>query len=110
MTGDASAVNWHDVYADADLSTGELVNVNIGRHSIVLVRNDDGVSALQNVCPHEKCYLHTGVIDDGVIVCPGHGWRFDAHTGAGIKPRNANLGCYGVDVRDGRILIALKAR
>ena len=101
---------WEDVCAEDELVPGEMKNVNVGRHSIVLIRDDDSVSALQNVCPHEHCYLHTGELDDGAIVCPGHGWRFDAHTGEGISPRRANLGRYGVQVRDGRVLVGLRRR
>jgi nitrite reductase/ring-hydroxylating ferredoxin subunit len=101
---------WHDVCAEEELIPGEMLNVNVGRHSIVLVRDGESVSALQNVCPHEHCYLHTGEVEDGAIVCPGHGWRFDARTGEGIKPRRANLGRYDVLVREGRVQVGLRAR
>jgi toluene monooxygenase system ferredoxin subunit len=101
---------WRDVCADADLGPGQMVNVNIGRHSVLLVRNPEGVAALQNVCPHERCYLHEGSLQDGAIVCGGHGWRFDALTGAGLQPRGANLGCYEVRAEGGRIYVALPTR
>ena len=106
----ATRDQWHDVYRDDQLAAGQLVNVNIGRHSILLVRSKEGVSALQNVCPHERCYLHTGRLEDGAIVCPGHGWRFDACTGRGISPRTAKLDRYDVTVQDDRIQVALRAR
>jgi nitrite reductase/ring-hydroxylating ferredoxin subunit len=100
---------WRDVCAEDELAAGEMVNVDIGRHSILLTRTPKGISALQNVCPHEHCYLHLGTIEDGVIVCAGHQWRFDASTGNGIRPRNAKLGSYDVCVRDGRIRVAVPA-
>ena len=83
---------WRDVCADAELVLGQMVNVNIGRHSILLVRHAGGIAALQDVCPHERCYLHEGSLEDGAIVCGGHGWRFDAQTGAGIQPRRRTSG------------------
>jgi toluene monooxygenase system ferredoxin subunit len=102
---------WRDVCADDDLAPGHMVNVDLGRHSILLVRSPDGVvAALQNVCPHERCYLHEGRLEDGAIVCGGHGWRFDARTGFGIQPRSAKLGCYEVRVGDGRIYVSLPTR
>jgi nitrite reductase/ring-hydroxylating ferredoxin subunit len=100
---------WRDVYAEDELAPGEMVNVDIGRHSILLTRTPNGISALQNVCPHERCYLHLGTLEDGAIVCAGHQWCFDASTGSGIRPRNAKLSRYDVCVRDGRIRVALPA-
>ena len=110
MSDAPDPARWRDVCAEADLDPGQLVNVNIGRHSVLLVRSPDGVVALQNVCPHERCYLHEGRMEDGAIVCGGHGWRFDARTGAGIAPRRADLGRYEVRVEDGRIYVALPTR
>jgi 3-phenylpropionate/trans-cinnamate dioxygenase ferredoxin subunit len=86
-----------------------MVKVDIGRHSILLTRSGEGISALQNVCPHEHCYLHKGELEDGAIVCAGHSWRFDARTGQGIRPRRASLYRYEACVRDGRVYIALPA-
>jgi toluene monooxygenase system ferredoxin subunit len=91
------------------VAPGQMVEVRVGRHSILLTRTADGISALQNVCPHEHCYLHKGSLEDGVIICAGHQWCFDARTGEGIRPRNAKLGRYEVRVLDGRIHVALSA-
>ncbi len=98
---------WRDIYAEDDLPVDSMVGVNVGRHSILLVRTNEGVSALQNVCPHEHCYLDRGELEDGAIVCAGHMWRFDARTGEGIRPRRAKLGRYDVRVQDGRVHVAL---
>jgi nitrite reductase/ring-hydroxylating ferredoxin subunit len=107
---DNGALRWHDLCADDDLVVGQMTNFNIGRYSILLARVEAGVVALQNVCPHERRYLHEGTLDDGVIVCDGHQWCFDAATGRGIRPRNAKLSRYEVRVIDGRIYVGLPAR
>lgn len=38
-------------------------------------------SALDNYCLHRGAPLGQGVIKEGKIVCPWHGWKFDACTG-----------------------------
>jgi toluene monooxygenase system ferredoxin subunit len=81
--------------------------VDIGRHSILLVRTSDEVNAYQNICPHERYRLNDGTFNDGVVTCPGHNWCFDARTGQGIRPRGARLQRYNARVADGRIEIAL---
>jgi nitrite reductase (NADH) small subunit len=39
------------------------------------------ISALDNVCVHRGGPLAQGHIEDGKVVCPWHGWQFDAATG-----------------------------
>lgn len=53
------------------------------------VANLEGViHAMDNVCPHWGGPLGQGVIENGRIICPWHGWQFDPKTGE--TPRKAN--------------------
>lgn len=48
----------------------------------VCVANADGqLSALDNVCIHRGGPLSQGLVEDGKIICPWHGWAFDLSTG-----------------------------
>lgn len=48
----------------------------------VLVTIVDGaLVALPGVCPHEDVALADGILVGSEIVCRGHGWSFDVHTG-----------------------------
>lgn len=42
--------------------------------------------AIENVCPHRGGPVGQGDIDDCVVTCPWHGWRFDLRTG--VSPDN----------------------
>jgi nitrite reductase (NADH) small subunit len=55
---------------------------------MVCVANVGGtVSAMDNVCLHRGGPLGQGVIEGDKIVCPWHGWQFNATTGeAGHNP------------------------
>jgi nitrite reductase (NADH) small subunit len=49
---------------------------------MVCVANVGGViSAMDNVCIHRGGPLGTGVVMDGKVVCPWHGWAYDTKTG-----------------------------
>lgn len=37
--------------------------------------------ATAGVCPHDDVSLADGHLDGPMIVCPGHGYRFDLHSG-----------------------------
>jgi nitrite reductase/ring-hydroxylating ferredoxin subunit len=55
---------------------------------ILLIKRNDGVVALQALCPHQYAPLIGGEIDDdGCLECPLHGWRFSLATG--VDPENA---------------------
>jgi nitrite reductase/ring-hydroxylating ferredoxin subunit len=49
--------------------------------SLVLVKTDGAVRALENKCPHLGLPLGRGKIETGEIVCPFHGSRFKIATG-----------------------------
>jgi toluene monooxygenase system ferredoxin subunit len=55
--------------------------VTNGEVSVVLVRSDGQIRAFEDVCPHALWPLSSGEIDEGVLVCPGHGWEFSIETG-----------------------------
>lgn len=46
--------------------------------AIVLFRSDNGVAALQDICPHRFARLSQGRVIAGNIECPYHGWRFSS--------------------------------
>lgn len=49
--------------------------------NLVLYRTDAGVVAFKDLCIHRGAELSGGKVDNGAIVCPYHGWRYD-RTGA----------------------------
>ena len=54
---------------------------DIGDQSVLLVRVDqNSIKAYHNVCPHRGTALAQGygTFDGGRIICPFHGWRWDA--------------------------------
>ncbi len=57
---------------------------------VVCVANVDGIySAVDNVCRHRGGPLGQGVVMDGKLICPWHGWQYDVITG--IPVQNASL-------------------
>lgn len=73
----------------SDVPVGGGVIVLISGNEVLLVQPKAGtVEAFDPVCPHQGFTVN--VPKNGTIVCPGHGSRFDASTGArksGPAPR-----------------------
>jgi phenylpropionate dioxygenase-like ring-hydroxylating dioxygenase large terminal subunit len=73
------------------------VGVEMLSEKIVLFRDDSGkVVAINDVCPHRGAPLHEGWVSnvDGrsCVVCPYHGWAFDAEGKVRDVPASENKG------------------
>jgi Rieske Fe-S protein len=70
---------------------------------VVLSRSQAGeVHGFSAICTHQGCLV--GSVEHGVIVCPCHGSRFDAQTGAVVNgPATQPLPAVPVVVRDGGV-------
>jgi Rieske Fe-S protein len=73
---------------------------------IVLSRGQDGtVHGLSAVCTHQGCTVTA--VEKGAVVCPCHGSKFDAQTGAVVAgPATRALPAVAVVVRDGGVYTA----
>ncbi len=74
---------------------------------LVAVLNDRGTfCAIENVCLHRGGPVGEGVLEDGIITCPWHGWEYDVRTGENTLNPIARLRTYRVRVDGDAILVA----
>lgn len=72
---------------------------------MICVANVDGViHAMENTCLHRGGPLGAGVIEDGKVICPWHGWAWDPKTGE-AHVKGAKVEVYGVKVEGGETVI-----
>lgn len=71
---------WFQVGWSTDLLPGEVRPLFYLDRHLVLWRDHQGVACVQEAfCPHLGAHLgHGGKVDGATIVCPLHGWAFDA--------------------------------
>ena len=97
---------WTIVGLGRDVVTGALVPLRVAGERVLLFRDDQGqIAALIDRCPHRGVALSLGKLEDGVVECPFHGWRFDGQGRACHIPWNpdaklANLGAIARPVRE----------
>ena len=91
---------FHTVCRLSDLTEGEGRTVVVGEKLIALFRTGDQLFAIDDVCPHMGASLSGGWVEDGVVTCPWHAWRFRLADGAWADyPRGKlGVGCYPVRV------------
>lgn len=102
--------------ARADEVRERPVRVVVAAEPWVVGRMRGRLFAARDRCPHRGAPLSAGDIDDGCLVCPYHGWRFDpdgvataipALGAAAPVPPRARLETAEVVERDGLVWIAL---
>jgi 3-phenylpropionate/trans-cinnamate dioxygenase ferredoxin subunit len=74
------------VCSEEDLPANGARPVRIGGLSILVVRHDGTLFAIENECSHAAQSLECGRIRNGWIMCPAHGARFDLATGEPLGP------------------------
>ncbi len=87
-----------------ELPTDRCVAVAGGR--AVVAKVGDRAVAFENRCLHRRAPLAGGRIEDGVLICPLHFWRY--RLPAGTTPGSgAALVSYPVTIEDGEVLVDL---
>ena len=77
---------------------------------IAVFKINSEVFAVSNICPHQQTALiYDGIIEDGCVVCPAHGWMFNIRTGK--KPSGGNgLQIYPVEVFNEEIYVKVNPK
>jgi vanillate O-demethylase monooxygenase subunit len=82
--------HWHPVILSSELGAEPRAVVLHGR-PIVLFRSRSGdVGALVDRCPHRGMLLSKGWVEEARLVCPYHGWSYDAR-GNGFSPATPSV-------------------
>ena len=98
---------WHKVADLDDLRENEVRPVTIGTTTVALTRNGDQYGALANRCPHQGGPLSEGVVDDGCLRCPWHGWAFDRLTGVALDDHSDGVAAYPLEVRTDGVYVEI---
>jgi 3-phenylpropionate/trans-cinnamate dioxygenase ferredoxin subunit len=93
-----------------ELAPGAARHFDVAGRSLAVVRLDDRVYALHDVCSHEKVALSEGEVDAGELTleCWKHGSTFSLETGEPCSlPATRPVPVYDVRVDDGSVVVVL---
>lgn len=69
---------WHPVCYASELGRDKPLSVRLlGEHLVVWRGEDTTPSVHDDLCVHRGTALSLGWLEDGCLVCPYHGWRYD---------------------------------
>ncbi|KAJ7996118.1 hypothetical protein DPEC_G00233760 [Dallia pectoralis] len=69
------------VCLESDLQDGQMMEVEVGRHNVLLAKSEGVYSATGNQCTHYGAPLSRGVLSGHTVRCPWHGSCFNIWTG-----------------------------
>lgn len=95
------------VLRDEELSDDSVRMVDADRTKIALCRRRGVLYALSNFCPHLTGNLGEGTLEDDLLVCPEHGWRFKLSTGRCVTVRGQSAHTFPVRLVDGWIEVGV---
>jgi 3-phenylpropionate/trans-cinnamate dioxygenase ferredoxin subunit len=79
-------MSWIDVAPAHQLAPGEWKVVDVDGRPVAVINLGGEFFAIEDLCTHDGGELTGGDIEDGCIVCPRHGARFDIKTGSVLSP------------------------
>lgn len=92
-----------DLCALADLAPGRVLARRLLGQDVLLYRDGERVSCVDNACAHLGMPMDEGVVCDGILTCPHHGFRYLLATGECLDVPEVQLVVHAVRVRDGRV-------
>ncbi|MBI3658250.1 MAG: Rieske 2Fe-2S domain-containing protein [Acidobacteria bacterium] len=86
--------------------TGAIVVID---DTLVALFNVNGsFHAISNTCLHRGGPLGEGLLEDDVVTCPWHGWRFNVKSGANPFNPQLNVNSYPVLVEGDDVKVSLE--
>lgn len=94
---------WVEGPAVSAVTENALARIDVGDDSFVATLIDGRIAVFRNECVHQGMSLDGGLIADGVITCPWHGFSFDAASGECLTAPGAQLTQVPARVEEGRL-------
>ena len=96
------------VMSEEDLPIGKSAIISAGEDEIALFNYKGKYYAVTNKCPHRGAPLGEGRIEEGIVICPNHEWRFKLESGANMQNPELFIPTYPVKVKKENIYIGLE--
>uniref|UniRef100_E6PD17 Putative Assimilatory nitrite reductase (NAD(P)H) small subunit n=1 Tax=mine drainage metagenome TaxID=410659 RepID=E6PD17_9ZZZZ len=88
------------------LARNAAISRSVGAYEVAIFDCDGELFALENACPHQGGPLVEGSVEQGVVTCPWHAWRFDLRTGCMTLGDFARVARFAVRIDEGRIWLS----
>ena len=99
---------FHPVCRVGDVPEGEGKAVRVSNKLIAVFCQDGQLYAIDDMCPHMGASLAGGHVENGIVTCPWHAWRFRVTDGTWADNPRVKIGSYPVRVEGDDVLVAVE--
>ena len=96
---------FRDVCRVGELAEGVGKTVSVGDKLVALFCVNGEYRAIDDVCPHMGASLSDGCVENGIVTCPWHAWRFRLNDGAWADNPRLSIPCYRVRVEGDEVQV-----
>jgi nitrite reductase (NADH) small subunit len=89
----------------ADVPEGGGRQFEAAGRKIAVFRVGGVLHAMDGVCPHRGGPVGEGTVENGIVACPWHGWRFEVATGRCVNVPGGKQTCFPVREEGGAIVV-----
>lgn len=98
-----STGEWHDIAALDELSQGKVTPVTLAEYTVFIFMESETILVFDSFCPHQSTSIPVQSLQDCVLTCPKHQWKFDLKTGECIDNGDKPLRKLSHKVEDNRL-------
>lgn len=88
-----------------DLPIGKSAIILVGGQEIAVFNYKNEYFAILNKCPHKGGPLGEGRVQEGIVICPNHEWRFELKTGNSMQNPEMKVKIFPVRIKDEKIYV-----
>ena len=90
------------------IPAGQGATFTVGEQLVAVFLENGEYHAIDDLCPHMGASLGAGCIEDGIVACPWHAWRFRVHDGAWADNPRIKIARYEVRIVADDIQVAVE--
>ncbi len=94
---------WHEVIAIDALKQDEVTYVHADDRDLFIYYGNETAKVFDSRCPHQVTNIPELALEDCILTCPKHKWKFDIRTGECIDKGNRPLNQFESRVVDDRL-------
>jgi len=98
---------FHTVARVGEIPAGEGRSFQVEGRMVGVYFVDGEYTAIDDICSHMGATLSDGNVEDGVVYCPWHAWRFCIKEGTWLDNPKSAIGqqCFEVRIQDDEIQV-----
>lgn len=93
-----------------DIPEGQGRSFAVGDWMVAVFFLDGGYQAINDLCPHMGASLAAGHVQDGIVTCPWHAWRFKTCDGTWCDNPKVKIESFEVRVEGDEIQVRVPVR